>query len=236
MGRRPVSSDRTLSVVIPVLNEAASIARTLRDARRACPNGVIIVVDGGSSDATVAMAEGLADIVAHSPPGRARQMNAGAGTVDAAVLLFLHADTQLPDGAERLIAEGLADGRAWGRFDVAIAGRSRLLPLVAAMMNLRSRSTGVATGDQAIFATREAFAAVEGFPQIALMEDVAMSKRLRRLSRPACVRAKAITSGRRWDANGAVRTIAAMWLLRLAFVCGVPPGRIANLYARLKAR
>ena len=217
---------------MPVLNEAAGIAHALRALAPLKARGVqLIVVDGGSSDATAQIAKACGETVISSAPGRAVQMNAGAELANAPVLLFLHADTVLPDNADELISEALSDGRrVWGRFDVHIAGRSRMLPLVAALMNWRSRISGIATGDQAMFMTRTAFDAAGGFPAQQLMEDIEMSKRLRRLSRPACLRAKVITSGRRWDTRGVWRTIVLMWRLRFAYWRGAAPERLAQLY------
>src|SRR5262249_14781480 len=152
-----------------------------------------------------------------APRGRGAQMNAGAAVAQADVLLFLHADTRLPPGADRLIVAALArPDQVWGRFDARIGGRHPLLPVVATLMNWRSRLTGIATGDQAMFVRRAAFAVVAGFPDIALMEDIIVSKRLRHLSRPACLAARVTTSGRRWDQNGLFRTILLMWHLRAA--------------------
>src|SRR5262249_8492068 len=147
------------------------------------------------------------------------------------ILLFLHADTALPAGADDLVRAGLADGeRAWGRFDVIIAGQHRLLPVIAFMMNLRSRLSGIATGDQAMFVMRDAFAAVGGFPDIPLMEDVVLSQRLKHLTAPTCLRERVTTSGRRWEKHGVVRTILMMWRLRLAFCLGASPARLAKDY------
>jgi rSAM/selenodomain-associated transferase 2 len=221
-----------LSIVMPVLDEAAAIAATLAGLAPLRADGAeLIVVDGGSRDGTPALCRGLADAVLASPRGRARQMNAGAQAASGSVLLFLHADTGLPPAALALVAQALAR-HAWGRFDVAIAGRSRWLPLVAALMNARSRLTGIATGDQAIFVRREAFDAVGGYPDQPLMEDIELCRRLRRIGRPACLRAKAVTSGRRWDERGAWRTIALMWQLRLLYWLGVPAERLASSYPR----
>ena len=195
------------------------------------PQAEVLVVDGGSEDGTADAARPLADRVLEAPRGRARQMNAGAAAARGDVLLFLHADTALPDDAPRLIALGLAaTGRRWGRFDVTIAGSHPLLAAVSTLMNLRSRWSGIATGDQAIFVTPDAFAVVGGFPDIALMEDVEISRRLKALSRPLCVRSRAITSGRRWERDGVLRTILLMWKLRFAYAMGVPPERLARRY------
>jgi len=188
-------------------------------------------VDGGSEDATAQLARPLADRVLEAPQGRARQMNAGAAAARGDVLLFLHADTLLPEDAAALIALGMgATGRKWGRFDVSIAGTHPLLSAVSFLMNLRSRWTGIATGDQAIFVSREAFAKVGGFPEIPLMEDVEISSRLKSLSPPLCVRSRAVTSGRRWERDGVLRTILLMWKLRFAYAMGVAPERLARRY------
>ncbi|UUZ67535.1 TIGR04283 family arsenosugar biosynthesis glycosyltransferase [Polaromonas sp. P2-4] len=163
--------------------------------------------------------------------GRALQMNAGAEQASGDVLLFLHADTLLPANADTLITEALASGsQVWGRFDVHITGRSFMLKVIAALMNLRSRRTGIATGDQAMFMTRAAFEAAGGFPAQPLMEDIAMSRRLSKLSRPVCLKAKVATSGRRWETRGVWRTVLLMWRLRFAYWCGTAPERLAKLY------
>jgi rSAM/selenodomain-associated transferase 2 len=221
-----------LSIIIPVLDEADTIAGTLAAlAPYRARGGEVIVVDGGSRDETVTAARPLADRVTTAPRGRGSQMNAGAAGARGEVLLFLHADTRLPPDADRLVVDALERAkRAWGRFDVTIAGRSPLLHIVAAMMNLRSRLTGIATGDQAMFMTRAAFTQAGGFPDIALMEDIVMSRRLKAISPPACLSERVTTSGRRWDRDGVVRTILKMWRLRLAFFLGAKPERLARQY------
>ena len=221
-----------LSVIIPTLDEAAGIAATIAALQPLRAAGhEVIVVDGGSRDGTPDAARQLADRVLTAPRGRATQMNAGADAASGDVLLFLHADTRLPPGAARAVLDGFAaSGASWGRFDVRIDGRSPLLALVAWLMNRRSRLTGIATGDQAMFATRAAFAAAGGFPAIALMEDVALSKRLKRISTPLCLRARAVTSGRRWESRGVVRTIVLMWWLRLRYFLGASPERLRRIY------
>jgi len=221
-----------LSIIVPVLNEQDGIVAVLESlsALRARSTEVI-VVDGGSRDRTVALARPLCDQLIVAPRGRAAQMNAGAAAARGDVLLFLHADTSLPADADRLVLDGLAaSGRPWGRFDVRITGHHPLLPVIAALMNLRSRLTGIATGDQAIFVDRGAFAAIGGFPDIALMEDIVLSRRLKRLGRPLCLTARALTSGRRWEKHGVVRTILTMWSLRLAFFLGAKPDKLAASY------
>lgn len=221
-----------LSIIMPVLNEAAGITAALQALAPLLARGAqVVVADGGSSDATLARAQACGVPVISAARGRAIQMNAGAQQASGDVLLFLHADTLLPPDADQLIAQALAAGpQVWGRFDVRISGRPRLLRLIAALMNLRSRVTGIATGDQALFMTRAAFNAVGGFPAQALMEDIEMSKRLRSLSRPACLRAHVLTSGRRWESRGVWRTLLLMWRLRFAYWRGAPPERLAELY------
>jgi rSAM/selenodomain-associated transferase 2 len=226
-----------LSIILPVLNEQTGIAAMLKNLSGLRARGAeVIVVDGGSRDRTVALAQPLCDRLIAAPRGRAAQMNAGAGVARGDVLLFLHADTVLPADADRLVLEGLAasgrssSSRIWGRFDVRIEGHHPLFPLIAATMNLRSRLTGIATGDQAMFVDKSAFAAIGGFPDIALMEDIVLSRRLKRLGRPLCLRARALTSGRRWEKHGVVRTILTMWRLRLAFFLGAQPDKLAASY------
>ena len=221
-----------LSIIVPVLDEAEGIAAHLGALDDLRGRGAeIVVVDGGSVDGTAERARAGADIVLAAPRGRARQMNAGAEAASGELLMFLHADTRLPPRADELINEALlATGRAWGRFDVRIEGRHPLLPLVARLMNRRSRLTGIATGDQAIFVRRKAFQTAGGYPDLPLMEDVALSRALKRLSRPACLAGPVLTSGRRWEKHGTLRTILAMWRLRLAFFLGADPRGLAIRY------
>ncbi len=188
----------------------------------------MIVVDGGSEDATRELAAGLCDRIVVAPRGRAAQMNAGAREARGEVLLFLHADTHLPFQVENLIRDALKN-HVWGRFDVQIEGRHPLLRVVAWSMNLRSRLTGIATGDQAIFVRREAF---PGFPELPLLEDVAFSKAMKRRSRPACLHEKVTTSGRRWETRGVARTVLLMWRIRFLYAMGSDPASLARLYER----
>jgi len=221
-----------LSIIMPVLNEGEAIAATLDALAEVRALGTeVIVVDGGSRDATIQRSRLRADRVIPAPPGRAAQMNAGAEKASGDVLLFLHADTRLPHAAEHLVLDGLErSGLAWGRFDIAIEGRSPLLIVVACLINIRSRLSGIATGDQAMFVRRDAFQKAGGFPLIALMEDVALSQRLKRISRPLCLRERAVTSGRRWDEHGVLKTIILMWRLRLAYFLGSDPAALAKRY------
>lgn len=224
-----------LSVVIPALNEAAGLPGLLEAMAPWRTRGVeVIVVDGGSHDATPELARGRCDRVLVQAPGRATQMNAGARVARGGVLLFLHADTRLPEQALEALRSAVGPGadprRLWGRFDVRIVGRARMLPVIAWCMNRRSRWTAIATGDQAIFVRREAFEAVGGFPDQPLMEDIELSRRLRRLGPPACLRGPAETSGRRWESRGVWRTILLMWSLRWAYWRGSSPHDLAQRY------
>jgi rSAM/selenodomain-associated transferase 2 len=218
-----------LSVVVPALNEAAGIRAALEALRPLRARGhEVIMVDGGSSDGTAELARALCDRVLSAPRGRALQMNAGARAASGTALLFLHADTRLPERADEIVFAALRSAR-WGRFDVEIEGSHPLLRLVARAMNLRSRLTGIATGDQAIFVRREAFT---GFPEIELMEDVAFSKAMKRLGAPASRRERVVTSGRRWESRGVLRTVLLMWRLRLMYFLGARPERLARIYHR----
>jgi rSAM/selenodomain-associated transferase 2 len=221
-----------ISIVIPALNEAGQIGGILGRLQAMRERGhEVIVVDGDSSDATKAEARPLADKVLDAPRGRASQMAAGAAMASHPILWFVHADTWIPDDADGLIAEALRDA-FWGRFDVRLSGRNRhpLLRAVESLMNWRSRMTSIATGDQGIFVTRAAFNAVGGMPRMPLMEDVELSRRLRRLSRAACIGEPVVTSSRRWEQHGVLRTISLMWLLRGAYAIGVSPNTLARLY------
>jgi rSAM/selenodomain-associated transferase 2 len=221
-----------LSIIMPVLDEGEGIAATLDALADLRTLGAeVIVVDGGSRDATIQRARLRTDRVISAPRGRALQMNAGAAKATGDVLLFLHADTRLPRHADHVVLTALErSDRAWGRFDVKIEGRSPLLLLVGWLMNLRSRLTGIATGDQAIFVRRDAFQTVGGFAEIPLMEDIALCKRLKRVSRPLCLSERVITSGRRWEKNGVLNTIILMWRLRLAYFFGADPNELARQY------
>lgn len=222
---------RKVSIIVPVLNEAAGIVQSLEQLQGFRAAGAeIVVVDGGSTDGTSALAETLADLVVISPAGRGRQMNAAAAVARGEILLFLHADTRLPPEAVSLISSAIGKGACWGRFDVEIAGKLRGLGMVAFMMNWRSRLTGIATGDQAIFVTREAFEQCGGFAAIPLMEDIVFSQTMCKRASPACLHSRVITSGRRWEKNGLLRTILMMWWLRLRFSLGANPDKLAQVY------
>ena len=221
-----------LSLVVPVLNEAPELPRLLTQLSRLALQDVeIIVADGGSEDGTADIVERAGFVVIGAARGRARQMNAGAAMATREVLWFMHADTHVPDEAPECILTALAKGNhVWGRFDVRISGRPYMLRVISHLMNLRSRLTGIATGDQAMFMTRHAFDEVGGFPDQPLMEDIEISKRLLALSRPACIARRVAPSGRRWEVNGVWRTILLMWRLRWAYWRGVPVQQLAEAY------
>jgi rSAM/selenodomain-associated transferase 2 len=223
-----------LSIVIPVLNEEAILAASLARLQPLREAGIeIIVVDGGSSDPTAQLANPLADKILLAKRGRASQMNAGAAAANAETLLFLHLDSCLPPQAGELISAAMRDeAAAWGYFEVKIEGRHPMFGLIAACMNLRSRVTHVATGDQAIFVRKPLFDDVGGYRPIALMEDVALCKALRKRGHPAIIASKVTTSGRRWEKNGVARTILLMWWLRLRYFLGGSPDRLAAVYER----
>ena len=224
-----------IAIVVPVFNEALTLPRLVAHlaALKATTNQnfELVFVDSGSTDGTEALIEKAGFHVITSPKGRAWQMNAGAAQTTGEVLLFLHADTQLPENAIKIIAANLVGGICWGRFDVRISGKPWMLSVVSRMMNWRSRLTGIATGDQAMFMTRVAYQTIGGFPEQALMEDIEASRRLRQLSRPVCISSPVITSGRRWETRGVWATIFLMWRLRWAYWRGQNPQLLAELYA-----
>ncbi len=225
-----------LSIIIPVLNEARSLQAHLPLLQSARAAGhELILVDGGSTDDGPALAAPLVDKLVRSPAGRAAQMNAGAAQASGDVLLFLHVDTRLPEGAITLLQQAFVQPAVqWGRFDVQLSGTQPAFRVIETMINLRSRVSGVATGDQALFLRAGLFHAIGGFPAIPLMEDVAITKTLRRLSRPLCLRERVTTSSRRWEQHGIVRTVLLMWWLRLLYVCGVSPARLRDMYSKKK--
>ena len=237
--QQPSSSDNPtmaaappfLSIIVPVLDEGPRLQDQMQVlAPWRCAGVEVLLVDGGSSDGSVQAAARWVDRVLEAPRGRASQMNAGAAQALGELLLFLHADTCLPDDALPQLQAVSAGQARWGRFDVQIDSPRPLLRMVSWLMNQRSRLSGVATGDQAIFVRRHVFEAVGGFPDIALMEDIALSQRLLRLARPECLRLRVRTSARRWDKHGVWPTIVLMWCLRAAFFAGVHPDRLARLY------
>ncbi|MCF8179727.1 MAG: TIGR04283 family arsenosugar biosynthesis glycosyltransferase [Sulfuritalea sp.] len=220
-----------LSIVMPVLNEAAQIVERLQGLQRLRAEGAeLIVVDGGSADGTAHLADALADRVLTAARGRAAQMNAGAAASSGRLLLFLHADTCLPQNAKPALFKAFNAGDVWGRFDVQIDSAQPILRIVGHMMNWRSRLTGIATGDQAIFVSRDVFERAGGFPDLPLMEDIALSGTLKRIAPPACLRERVTTSARRWEKHGVLRTVVLMWYLRAAYFLGANPAQLALRY------
>lgn len=219
------------SIIIPVLNEASTIAEQLRRLREQLgTRWELIVVDGGSSDATAARASPHCDHLVQSLAGRSRQMNAGAAVAAGQILVFLHADTRLPADFERQMQAFLTAEKGWGRFDVQLDDEHPMLRIIGGMMNLRSRLTGIATGDQTFFVRREFFSELQGFREIPLMEDVDFSRRACRRQRPFCSRSRVITSARKWQRNGIFRTMALMWWIRLAYFVGISPATLHRWY------
>jgi rSAM/selenodomain-associated transferase 2 len=221
-----------LSIVVPALDEATNLGRLLPELLRECPDAEVIVVDGGSRDGTAAAASRVPGVrVLTSAPGRARQMNAGGRAARGRALLFLHADTRLPAGAQAQILSALAlPGVVWGRHDVYLDSPRPIFRVIALLMNQRSRWSRIATGDQAIFVRRDVFERLGGYADIPLMEDVELSRRLKRAGRMAALRRPVTTSARKWEREGVARTVALMWTLRLLYSLGVAPARLHRLY------
>jgi rSAM/selenodomain-associated transferase 2 len=219
----------TISFIIPVLNEEAVIAQLLRDLRRCCAHSQLIVVDGGSSDETIAAAMPLCDQLLLGATGRARQMNLGAAVASGDYVFFLHADT-CPVTAVAAIEHCLQSRPQWGFCRVQLSGSHRVFRVIEWCMNQRSRLTGIATGDQMLFVARPVFHATGGFDDIPLMEDVAYSKRLRSIAPPVIVASCVVTSSRRWEQGGVVSTVLRMWCLRLAYFLGVAPQTLWRHY------
>lgn len=218
-----------MSFVIPVLDEESGVADLLGDLRRRFPGSQLIVVDGGSRDRTVAAAMPHCDQLLVGAPGRARQMNLGGRAASAPYLVFLHADTRPAFSGEQL-RQYFEGSPAWGFCRVRLSGERSAYRVIEWFMNRRSRLTGVATGDQMLFVSRVVFDQTGGFDDIPLMEDVAYCKRLRRFARPLVIEQPVTTSSRRWEEHGVLATVLRMWLLRLAFVAGVPPATLWRHY------
>jgi rSAM/selenodomain-associated transferase 2 len=221
-----------LSIIVPTLNEELAIAPTVAAIARGAPGAEIIVVDGGSADATRARADALGARVVEAPRGRARQMNAGASAAAGEVLVFVHADTIVPATFAADIAAAFSDPAVvGGRFDVALDSTALPYRLIGGLISLRSRLSRTATGDQAIFVRRETFERLGGFPDLELCEDLDFARRLKRAGRVACLRSRVTTSARRWQRDGLVRTVLRMWLIRGLYLCGVAPARLKRMYA-----
>lgn len=219
------------TIIIPTFNEEAEIKACLRQLQVLRTQGFeVIVVDGGSFDKTPQLVEGHCDQFILFRRGRAAQMNAGAQQAKGEIIFFVHVDSRLPEKFSELISSIESDTLFWGRFDVKLSGKHWSYRLIESMMNLRSRLTGIATGDQVIFMSKKLYRDVNGFPEIELMEDIAMSQKLRKICLPLCLRQKVLTSTRRWERNGIINTIFKMWWLRFSYFIGVDPVRLFKQY------
>ena len=221
-----------ISIIIPVYNEEKTISSCLQSLitwrKQGCE---IIFVDGGSDDNTFELAGQYGDHVYMTGKGRAVQMNEGARHAKGEFLLFLHSDTVLPAATDKLIQLIISDKNRWGRFDVTLSGESKAYRVLEFFINIRSRITGISTGDQGMFMHKSLFEHANGFPEIPLMEDITLSRILLKNSRPVCLKERVITSSRRWENNGIIKTILLMWYLRAAYFFGVKPEQLARLYA-----
>ena len=219
------------SVIIPALNEADCLTDALERLQAARGRGhEVILADGGSVDATRELAQGRVDQILECDPGRGRQMNRGAEIATGGVYVFLHADTLLSPDFDRTLDNLFVSENDWGRFDIRLSGEQPVFRCIETMMNIRSRLTGIATGDQAIFAGRQIFQEIKGYAELPLMEDLELTARLKKNSPPVCVAEKVISSSRRWEKNGALKTILLMWKLRLRYALGHDPQALARAY------
>lgn len=223
-----------VSIIIPTLNEEVGIITFLTKLQPLRPQCELIVVDGGSDDETVSLAEPYVDDVVQASKGRAIQMNVGAAMASSPIVLFLHSDTYLPKDGINYILHAINQGYDWGRFDIQLSGKHKMLSVVAWLMNQRSRWTGIATGDQAIFVNKSVFDHIGGFSDIALMEDIDLSAKLKQGSKPFCLKYKVTSSGRRWISFGVLKTILLMWWLRLRYHFGAQASELEVLYRKGK--
>lgn len=221
-----------LSIIIPTYNESQSIENTLISLMHLIEAGhEVIIVDGGSEDDTVSICKKYTGNVLLASKGRANQMNCGAQKASKDILVFLHADTILPDNAAYQIINALSlSNSKWGHFKVKLNGENRLLRIIEFLMNTRSCFTGIVTGDQTMFIRRTLFEIIHGYKNIPLMEDVEISKSLKKYSMPICMKSSVISSSRRWETKGYLRTIFLMWKLRLLYFLGVSAKKLVKLY------
>ena len=221
-----------ISIIVPVLDDAVKLRQLLDDldAIRSC-DAQRIVVDGGSSDGSFDLAQQRAHVALRSSPGRARQLAAGTALAQGQWLWMLHADSRVDVRAwDALRGAVESDRAAWGRFDVRLTGGHPAFRVIETMMNIRSRWSDICTGDQGIFVRRDLLDLVDGIPDQALMEDIELTKRLRRYAHPVCVDSPLGASSRRWEEQGIVPTILLMWRLRLRYFFGESPDLLAQEY------
>lgn len=237
-----VEIPRTLAIIVPVLNELEGLLSLVQHLNQVGAEQIIIV-DGGSVDGSFVWLQNnwqdrdSGRIVIQSSAGRARQMNAGVWLASCDMLLFLHSDSRLPKAAKQQILTARERQSVWGRFDIEFETKINLrsaMSVIALFINIRSRLSSIATGDQAIFVDYEVFRAVGGYPEIPLMEDVALSKTLKRVGVPHCSTLRVSTSARRWEQGGVVKTVLLMWYFRLAYFFGASPQRLANQYRNIR--
>ncbi len=221
-----------ISVIIPTFNESKNITATLKQLQALRKNGhKVLLADGGSTDNTIALAAPFVDEIIISEKGRATQMNSAAVKTQSDVLWFLHADTLVPENSDTIICRHLENTRkVWGRFNIQLSGQNFLFRVIENMINLRSKLTGIATGDQGIFIQQDIFKKLNGFSEIPLMEDIEITKRLKKISSPVCITHKLTTSSRRWGKHGILKTVFLMWQLRLAYYIGASANKLARKY------
>lgn len=222
---------KKISIIMPTLNEQFVIETSLIALQKFRSQAELILVDGGSKDNTLKLARPFVDRIIQTSAGRAIQMNAGAKIAQGEIYVFLHADTYLPENALTEIIHGINTGKTWGRFEIQLLGKSAWLQVISYCMNLRSRVTSIATGDQVIFVRRDVFVQIGAYPELELMEDIVLCKQLKSLSKPLCLRAKVQSSARRWEQFGLLKVILLMWSLRLRFWFGASTKTLANLYS-----
>ncbi len=219
-----------IAIVIPVRNEAAMLPQALQRLKALQGVDEIVFVDGESSDGSAALIQAAGFICLLSTAGRAKQMNMGTAQTKSEIILYLHVDTAISSSHISDIKKTYNQAFAYGRFDVSLSNKRLTYRIISFFINLRSCLSKVATGDQGIFVRRTMFEAVGGYPEIPLMEDIALTKALRRKGKVLCLRNKLETSSRRWEQHGVMRTVWLMWKLRFLYWLGVSPEKLAGMY------
>ena len=222
----------TISIIIPALNEAANIAKTVSLAQKGS-NVEIIIVDGGSQDETMAIAKSLNVKVLSASPGRAIQMNTGAAIATGDILLFLHADTMLPPNFDQMVTKILAESAiVAAAFELKIDAKIGGIRLLEKMINWRSHFFSLPYGDQAISVKADQFHKIGGFPELPIMEDFVFIRNLKKLGKIAIIPVPVITSGRRWQKLGVFRTTAINQMMIIGYYLGISPEKLAQFYRR----